>query len=146
MKLVQTLAAKLLRAFAKRMKSSFVYARADYPLQARQTRYIDTPQGRARALFYWPLSGCKQPRPVYLNLHGGAIVYPEFPPTPAPCNANAAWATLFGDIPKTLMQEMSSIQASAGSVANVNAVAAGQLESGFSQADVATVPPTRLPA
>ena len=29
-------------------------------------------------------------------------------------------------------------QASAGSVANVNAVAAGQLESGFSQADVAT--------
>nr|WP_313408108.1 alpha/beta hydrolase [Pseudomonas sp.] len=74
MKLVQTLAAKLLRAFAKRMKSSFVYASADYPLQARQTRYIDTPQGRARALFYWPLSGCKQPRPVYLNLHGGGFV------------------------------------------------------------------------
>ena len=32
----------------------------------------------------------------------------------------------------------STAQASAGSVANVNAVAAGQLESGFSQADVAT--------
>ncbi|WP_322982109.1 alpha/beta hydrolase [Pseudomonas sp. C11] len=74
MKLVQTLAAKLLRAFAKRMKSSFVYARADYPLQARQTRYIDTPQGRARALFYWPLAGSQQPRPVYLNLHGGGFV------------------------------------------------------------------------
>ena len=32
----------------------------------------------------------------------------------------------------------STAQASAGSVANVNAVASGQLESGFSQADVAT--------
>lgn len=74
MKLVQTLAAKLLRAFAKRMKSSFVYASDDYPLQARQTRYIDTPQGRARALFYWPLAGSQQPLPVYLNLHGGGFI------------------------------------------------------------------------
>lgn len=50
----------------------------------------------------------------HLNLHGGVIVYPEFPPTPAPCNTNASWTTLFGDIPKTLIQEMSNIQASAG--------------------------------
>lgn len=74
MKLVQTLGARLLRAFAKRMKASFVYVRSEYPLRARETRYIETPQGRARALFYWPLPGCNEPSPVYLNLHGGGFV------------------------------------------------------------------------
>ncbi|WP_095649557.1 alpha/beta hydrolase [Pseudomonas indica] len=74
MKLLQTLAAKLLRAFAKRMKASFVYDHAQYPLRARETRHIDTPQGRARALFYWPLTQGDAPLPVYLNLHGGGFL------------------------------------------------------------------------
>ncbi|MGP0173416.1 alpha/beta hydrolase [Pseudomonas sp. NCHU5208] len=74
MKLVQTLGAKLLRAFAKRMKASFVYARSEYPLHARETRYIQTPQGRARALLYWPQTQAEVALPVYLNLHGGGFI------------------------------------------------------------------------
>ncbi|AQZ33496.1 lipase [Pseudomonas sp. LPH1] len=74
MKLLQTLAAKLLRTFAKRMKASFVYDSAQYPLRARETRHIDTPQGRARALFYWTLTRGDALLPVYLNLHGGGFV------------------------------------------------------------------------
>ena len=74
MKLLQLLAAKLLRAFARRMKASFVYDTAQYPLRAREIRHVDTPQGRARALFYWPLVKGDALLPVYLNLHGGGFV------------------------------------------------------------------------
>ncbi|PKM33060.1 MAG: alpha/beta hydrolase [Gammaproteobacteria bacterium HGW-Gammaproteobacteria-12] len=74
MKLLQFLAAKLLRAFARRMKASFVYDTAQYPLRAREIRHVDTPQGRARALFYWPLVKGDALLPLYLNLHGGGFV------------------------------------------------------------------------
>lgn len=74
MKLLQRLAAKLLRTFASRMKASFVYDTAQYPLRAREIRHVDTPQGRARALFYWPLVQGDAPLPVYLNLHGGGFI------------------------------------------------------------------------
>lgn len=74
MKPLQTLGAKLLRAFAKRLKASFVYDTAQYPLRARETRHIDTPQGRVRALLYWPISPEDAPLPVYLNLHGGGFI------------------------------------------------------------------------
>lgn len=74
MKLLQLLAAKLLRTFASRMKASFVYDTAQYPLRAREIRHVDTPQGRARALFYWPLVQGDAPLPVYLNLHGGGFI------------------------------------------------------------------------
>ncbi len=74
MKLLQLVAARLLRAVAKRMKAQFVYDAAQYPLRSRETRYIDTPQGRARALLYWPLSSAKAPLPVYFNLHGGGFI------------------------------------------------------------------------
>lgn len=50
----------------------------------------------------------------HLDLHGGGIVSPASQPANAPCNANAAWTTLFGDISKTLVQEWSSKQAAAG--------------------------------
>lgn len=74
MKLLQLLAAKLLRTFASRMKASFVYDTAQYPLRAREIRHVDTPQGHSRALFYWPLVQGDAPLPVYLNLHGGGFI------------------------------------------------------------------------
>lgn len=74
MKLLQLLAAKLLRTFASRMKASFVYDTAQYPLRAREIRHVDTPQGRSRALLYWPLVQGDAPLPVYLNLHGGGFI------------------------------------------------------------------------
>ncbi len=74
MSLVKTLKAKLLRAFAKRMKGKFVYAAAQFPLRAVAEEFIPTPWGAARALFYWPHTPSSEPLPVYLNLHGGGFV------------------------------------------------------------------------
>jgi acetyl esterase len=74
MKLLQTLKAKLLRAFAKRMKGKFTYDAAQYPLRAVSEEFIPTSYGPARALFYWPSTQSAQPLPVYLNLHGGGFV------------------------------------------------------------------------
>ncbi|WP_053144445.1 alpha/beta hydrolase [Pseudomonas sp. P97.38] len=74
MTLPQTLKAKLLRAFAKRMKGKFVYDSAQYPLRAVEARFIPTSWGPARALFYWPAASDGARLPVYLNLHGGGFV------------------------------------------------------------------------
>jgi acetyl esterase len=74
MKLMQALKAKLLRAFAKRMKGKFVYAAAQFPLRAVTEEFVPTAWGPARALFYWPNVQSTQPLPVYLNLHGGGFV------------------------------------------------------------------------
>ncbi|MBT2342378.1 MULTISPECIES: alpha/beta hydrolase [Pseudomonas] len=71
---LQTLKAKLLRAFAKRMKGKFVYDAAQYPLRLVDERFIPTGWGPARALFYWPTAPSREPMPVYLNLHGGGFV------------------------------------------------------------------------
>jgi len=72
--MLQTLKAKLLRAFAKRMKAKFIYDAARYPLRSVNERHIPTAWGPARALFYWPNSPASEPMPVYLNLHGGGFV------------------------------------------------------------------------
>jgi acetyl esterase len=74
MKLLQTLKAKLLRAFAKRMKAKFTYDAAQFPLRAVAEEFIPTAWGPARALFYWPNRQSAQLLPVYLNLHGGGFV------------------------------------------------------------------------
>ena len=74
MKLMQTLKAKLLRAFAKRMKGKFIYDAAQFPLRAVSEEFVPTAYGPARALFYWPSTQSAQPLPVYLNLHGGGFV------------------------------------------------------------------------
>jgi acetyl esterase len=74
MKLLQALKAKLLRAFAKRMKGKFVYDAAQFPLRAVTEEFVPTAWGPARALFYWPNVQSTQPLPVYLNLHGGGFV------------------------------------------------------------------------
>ncbi|QBZ89890.1 alpha/beta hydrolase [Pseudomonas viciae] len=74
MNAMQTLKAKLLRAFAKRMKGKFTYDAAQYPLRAVDEKLIPTAWGPARALFYWPNSPSSEPLPVYLNLHGGGFV------------------------------------------------------------------------
>lgn len=74
MNLWQKLAAKLLRAFAKRMKATFTYDAAQYPLRAVAEEFIPTAWGPARALFYWPNSNSPEPLPVYVNLHGGGFV------------------------------------------------------------------------
>lgn len=50
----------------------------------------------------------------HLDLHGGGMVSPAVPAAPAPCNSNATWATVFGDISKTLVQDWSNQQATAG--------------------------------
>jgi acetyl esterase len=74
MNLWQKLTAKLLRAFAKRMKAKFTYDAAQYPLRAVAEEFIPTAWGPARALFYWPNTPSQEPLPVYLNLHGGGFV------------------------------------------------------------------------
>jgi acetyl esterase len=74
MPLLKSLKAKLLRAFAKRMKGKFVYAATRYPLRAVTEEFIPTSWGPARALFYWPNTPSSEPLPVYLNLHGGGFV------------------------------------------------------------------------
>lgn len=74
MSLLKTLKAKLLRAFAKRMKGKFVYVAAQFPLRTVAEEYIPTAWGPARALFYWPNTPSQEPLPVYLNLHGGGFV------------------------------------------------------------------------
>lgn len=74
MPLLKNLKAKLLRAFAKRMKGKFVYDAAQYPLRAVTEEFIPSAWGPARALFYWPNTESAQPLPVYLNLHGGGFV------------------------------------------------------------------------
>jgi acetyl esterase len=74
MSLLQTLKAKLLRAFAKCMKGKFIYDAAQYPLRAVNEEFVPTAYGSARALFYWPNGQSAQPLPVYLNLHGGGFV------------------------------------------------------------------------
>lgn len=70
----QKLQAKLLRAFAKRMKAKFTYDAALFPLRAVVEQTIPTPWGPARALFYWPHSQSSATLPVYLNFHGGGFV------------------------------------------------------------------------
>lgn len=70
----QKLQAKLLRAFAKRMKAKFTYDPARFPLRAVAEQTIATPWGPARALFYWPHSQTATTLPVYLNFHGGGFV------------------------------------------------------------------------
>lgn len=74
MKQLKTLKAKLLRAFAKRMKGKFVYDAAQFPLRTVSQEFVPTAYGPARALFYWPNTQSAQPLPVYLNLHGGGFV------------------------------------------------------------------------
>lgn len=74
MPLLKNLKAKLLRAFAKRMKGKFVYAAVQYPLRAVTEEFIPSAWGPARALFYWPNTPSQEPLPVYLNLHGGGFV------------------------------------------------------------------------
>ncbi|UQI33833.1 alpha/beta hydrolase [Pseudomonas bijieensis] len=74
MNAMQTFKAKLLRAFAKRMKAKFIYDAAAYPLRAVEEKIIPTAWGPARALFYWPDTPSVEPLPVYLNLHGGGFV------------------------------------------------------------------------
>ena len=74
MPLLKSLKAKLLRAFAKRMKGKFVYDAAQYPLRTVSEEFIPSAWGPARALFYWPNTESAQPLPVYLNLHGGGFV------------------------------------------------------------------------
>ena len=74
MNLLRTLKAKLLRAFAKRMKAKFIYDATQYPLRAVDETFIPTAWGPARALFYWPDTPSSEPMPVYLNLHGGGFV------------------------------------------------------------------------
>lgn len=74
MSLLKSLKAKLLRAFAKRMKGKFVYAAARYPLRAVSEEFVPSAWGPARALFYWPNTPSQEPLPVYLNLHGGGFV------------------------------------------------------------------------
>jgi acetyl esterase len=74
MNVLSTLKAKLLRAFAKRMKAKFTYDAAQYPLRLFEEKLIPTAWGPARALFYWPQALSSEPLPVYLNLHGGGFV------------------------------------------------------------------------
>lgn len=74
MNVLSTLKAKLLRAFAKRMKAKFTYDAAQYPLRLFEEKLIPTAWGPARALFYWPQAPSSEPLPVYLNLHGGGFV------------------------------------------------------------------------
>ena len=74
MNVLSTLKAKLLRAFAKRMKAKFTYDAAQYPLRLFEEKLIPTAWGPARALFYWPQTPSSEPLPVYLNLHGGGFV------------------------------------------------------------------------
>jgi acetyl esterase len=74
MNLRQKLAAKLLRAFAKRMKAKFTYDAAQYPLRAVAEEFIPTPWGAARVLFYWPDTASTASFPVYVNFHGGGFV------------------------------------------------------------------------
>nr|WP_288911683.1 alpha/beta hydrolase [uncultured Pseudomonas sp.] len=74
MNVLSTLKAKLLRAFAKRMKAKFTYDAAQYPLRLFEEKFIPTAWGPARALFYWPQAPSSEPLPVYLNLHGGGFV------------------------------------------------------------------------
>jgi acetyl esterase len=74
MKLMQALKAKLLRAFAKRMKGKFTYDPKQYPLRKVSEEFVPTTYGPARALFYWPDAQSASPLPVYLNLHGGGFV------------------------------------------------------------------------
>ncbi|WLH15038.1 alpha/beta hydrolase [Pseudomonas hefeiensis] len=74
MNVLSTLKAKLLRAFAKRMKAKFTYDAAQYPLRLFEEKLIPTEWGPARALFYWPHTPSSEPLPVYLNLHGGGFV------------------------------------------------------------------------